>query len=168
MKGGMHRSRGFSLVELMVALLIGLVIILGAGQLFLTGFQNFKKVEELSDKQAALMFAADVLIRDIRRADSIEGTDAGEEGELQITLADGATRKYYLDRHDDEDRAIWSLYLEEGGSKEPVVQGFSSDSAFSAVEDGASDGLYVITFQLVSEGDDIVFHAMNRTEATTN
>ncbi|RUA22878.1 prepilin-type N-terminal cleavage/methylation domain-containing protein [Billgrantia gudaonensis] len=69
----MHHSRGFSLVELMVALLIGLVIILGAGSCFSRG-SEFQKVERVEDKQAALMFAADVLIRDIRRADSIEAT----------------------------------------------------------------------------------------------
>jgi prepilin-type N-terminal cleavage/methylation domain-containing protein len=159
------RQQGFSLIELMIALVIGLIIVLGAGQLFLTGFQSFRTIEDLSIKQSALTFAADVLIKDIRRADSVEGTDAGEQGELNIILADGTTRKYYLDRPDYEDRAIWSLYLDEAsGSAQPVVEGFRNDSAFSAELAGAIGGLYVITFQLVSEENDIEFHAMRRSE----
>ena len=61
-------QKGFSLVELMVALIIGLVIILGAGQLFLTGFINFRQVQLLGEKQSALTYATETLVRDIRRA----------------------------------------------------------------------------------------------------
>lgn len=49
-------QQGFSLVELMVAMAIGTVIILGAGQLFLITFQTFKTVDELSRKQESLIF----------------------------------------------------------------------------------------------------------------
>ncbi|WP_438584008.1 PilW family protein, partial [Billgrantia desiderata] len=66
-----YRQAGFTLIELMVALVIGLIIILGAGQLFLMGFQTFRQIELLSNKQAALTFATETLIRDIRRASDI-------------------------------------------------------------------------------------------------
>ena len=45
-----QRQSGFTLVELMVAMAIGTVIILGAGQLFLTTFQTFDKVRDLSNE----------------------------------------------------------------------------------------------------------------------
>ena len=45
----MKRNNGFSLVELMVALVVGLIIILGAGQLFLTVFQTSRQVETLGE-----------------------------------------------------------------------------------------------------------------------
>ncbi|WP_399498923.1 PilW family protein [Streptomyces sp. P17] len=51
-----QRQSGFTLVELMVAMAIGTLITLGAGQLFLTTFQTFKKVDELSRKQESLVF----------------------------------------------------------------------------------------------------------------
>tara|TARA_B100000700_G_scaffold99155_2_gene111588 strand:- start:7184 stop:7717 length:534 start_codon:yes stop_codon:yes gene_type:complete len=163
------KQRGFSLVELMVSMVIGLMIILGAGQLFLNGFQSFRQVEALGDKQAALTFSADVLVKDIRRAESvggIEGTDVGKNGQLEINFSDGSIRTYYLDKPDYEDRDVWSLYLDEGvGSPQPVVDGFRSGSAFSAEKVGAVGGLYLVTFQLVSESNDIKFYAMNRTAA---
>lgn len=168
------KCAGFSLVELMIALLIGLVITLGAGQLFSTGLKSFEKVEELADKQAALMFAADVLIRDIRRADKLEGTDksiSSMEGEFWVEL-DGVERFYYLDKPDYEERDVWTLYLrEDDGSPSPVVEGFRNPNgdpervSFSAIEDASRKGFYTITFGLISEGEDVVFHAMNRTEA---
>lgn len=54
-------QQGFTLVELMVAMAIGMVIILGAGQLFLTTFQTFRTVDQVSRKQEALIFAASTL-----------------------------------------------------------------------------------------------------------
>lgn len=63
------RQTGFTLVELMVALLIGSIVVLGAGYLFFTTFQTFQKVDELSRKQEAVIFAAHTLSDGIRKAD---------------------------------------------------------------------------------------------------
>ncbi|MGM0985153.1 MAG: PilW family protein [Pseudomonadota bacterium] len=62
-------ASGFSLVELMVALVIGLLIIVGAGQLFLTVMQTNRQVELLSDKQAAITYVTEDLIREVRRGE---------------------------------------------------------------------------------------------------
>ena len=56
-----QRQGGFTLVELMVAMAIGTVIILGAGQLFLTTFQTFQTVDKVSRKQETLIFAVSTL-----------------------------------------------------------------------------------------------------------
>lgn len=56
-----HHQHGFTLVELMVAMAIGAVIILGAGQLFLTTFQTFQNVAQVSRKHETLIFAVSVL-----------------------------------------------------------------------------------------------------------
>ncbi|GAA3906297.1 hypothetical protein GCM10022228_15670 [Halomonas cibimaris] len=63
------RQAGFTLVELMVALLIGSLVVLGAGSLFLTTLQTFNKVDELSRKQEAVIFAAHTLSESIRSGD---------------------------------------------------------------------------------------------------
>lgn len=61
------RQAGFTLVELMVALLIGSIVVLGAGYLFFTTFQTFQKVDELSRKQEAVIFAAHTLSDNLRQ-----------------------------------------------------------------------------------------------------
>ena len=62
-----NKQKGFTLVELMVAMAIGTVIILGAGQLFLTTFQTFRTVDELSRKQENLIFIAQRVSSEIRQ-----------------------------------------------------------------------------------------------------
>ena len=62
-----QRQKGFTLVELMVAMAIGTVIILGAGQLFLTTFQTFKTVDQISRKQESLIFIAQRITNEIRQ-----------------------------------------------------------------------------------------------------
>lgn len=62
-----HRQAGFTLVELMVAMVVGTIIILGAGQLFLTTFQTFQKVEEISRKQETIVFATSILVNEYRK-----------------------------------------------------------------------------------------------------
>lgn len=65
-----HIQRGFSLVEMLVAMAIGTVITLAAGQLFLTTFQTFQTVDKISRQQEALVFAANML------------TEAGRKGNI--------------------------------------------------------------------------------------
>ncbi|MCE9683042.1 PilW family protein [Halomonas alkalisoli] len=153
------RQGGFSLVELMVSLVIGLVIILGAGQLFLTGFQNFQQLRVISDKQAALTFAAEILLRDVRRAEEVSIGGGGNE---LIVKADDETYVYSL----DESSSGWSLYLSYNGNSEPVVDGFKNSGSFRVEEkDDIAVGFYEIIFQLFGEAESIVFHVMNRTDA---
>jgi prepilin-type N-terminal cleavage/methylation domain-containing protein len=82
----MRNNRGFSLIELMVAMVIGLIIILGAGQLFLTVFQTNRQVLLLSEKQAAINFAVEGLLRDIRRADWAEFQGGAGDDELVLQV----------------------------------------------------------------------------------
>ena len=67
----LDKQKGFTLVELMVAMAIGSIIILGAGQLFLTTFQTFRKVDEVSRKQEAQIFIPQRIIEEVRQADYI-------------------------------------------------------------------------------------------------
>ena len=63
---------GFTLVELMVAMAIGTLIILGAGQLFLTTFQTFEKVRELSQKQEVVVFFNQFVAKELRKGGTHE------------------------------------------------------------------------------------------------
>jgi len=62
------RQAGFTLVELMVAMLVGSIVVLGAGYLCLTTLQTFQKVDELSRKQETVIFAAHTLSAGVRQS----------------------------------------------------------------------------------------------------
>lgn len=59
---------GFSLVELMVALALGLVLMFGAVQVFTASKQTYRVNEAMSRLQENARFAMDILTRDIRQA----------------------------------------------------------------------------------------------------
>lgn len=94
----MKRQNGFSLVELMVAMVVSLVVILGAGQLFISLSQTSERITRLSEKQAAVNFAVETLLRDIRRADW-----------LYYSSANGADRPWNVSE------GVFSLYVPNRG-----------------------------------------------------
>ncbi|MCE8053691.1 prepilin-type N-terminal cleavage/methylation domain-containing protein [Halomonas daqingensis] len=173
-----YRQTGFTLVELMVALVIGLIIILGAGQLFLMGFQTFRQIELLSNKQAALTFATETLIRDIRRATDVDF----DNGALTVAFTNNSdmsgcsgtvVRVYRLSQAAISANEGWSLNMgqecESAPSNavfEPLVTAFNEDGFFAEEID---DGVWEISFQLMAgrndETDSFTFNAVNRNQA---
>ncbi len=63
------RQRGFSLVEIMVAVTLSLVLMAGVMQIYLSSKQSFRMQEALSRVQENGRFALEFLSRDIRMAD---------------------------------------------------------------------------------------------------
>lgn len=177
----MKGNDGFSLVELMVAMVIGLIIILGAGQLYLTVFQTNRQVETLSEKQAAVNFAVEALLRDIRRANV--GSIQPGSNELKLVVpnrgdvagcADGAdvTKVYSLSGGD--------LQLSQQCTGMPSVTDFIV-SAFDPngpnkgfdVQADSTSGVWLVYFDLIAtdrvgDADSLVFYAVNRTSAVSN
>lgn len=175
----MKRNGGFSLIELMVALVVGLIIILGAGQLFLTVFQTNRQVETLSEKQAAVNFAVESLLRDIRRASAI--SPGGQSLSLTVQnrgdfpgCASGASvnKTYSLSGNDFQ-----LLQVCGGTSSGPhsIVSAFDSGGSNNGfkVEPETAAGVWIVSFDLLATdgagaADSLIFHAVNRTEAVTN
>jgi type IV pilus assembly protein PilW len=62
------RCRGFSLVELMVALVITLILLAGIGQIFLSSKKSYTLQDSLSRMQESGRYAMDMLSQDLRRA----------------------------------------------------------------------------------------------------
>ncbi|MET4695135.1 PilW family protein [Endozoicomonas lisbonensis] len=63
-----YRQAGVSLIELLVAMLLGLFLIAGIGHLFLSANRTYMLQDELSRIQENARFAMDLLARDIRMA----------------------------------------------------------------------------------------------------
>lgn len=62
------RQRGMNLVELMIALTIGLIMLVALGQLFVTSRASYTMEEGLSRVQESGRFAMEFLVQDIRMA----------------------------------------------------------------------------------------------------
>jgi type IV pilus assembly protein PilW len=62
------RCRGFSLVELMVAMVITLILLAGIGQIFLSSKKSYTLQDSLSRMQENGRYAMDTLSQDLRRA----------------------------------------------------------------------------------------------------
>ncbi|GGW61922.1 PilW family protein [Vreelandella hamiltonii] len=60
---------GFTLVELLVAMVIGLLVMAGATQLFISSQQSFRFQTALADMQDTGRFALDTLSRELRQTD---------------------------------------------------------------------------------------------------
>src|SRR5690554_4159254 len=180
----MRRSGGFSLVELMVAMVIGLIIILGAGQLFLTVFQTNRQVLILSEKQAAVNFAFDTLLRDIRRADPDDMDWDGERLRLAVVnrgdiascgIGDPVRKSYKLSDAEVEGGAGFSLSLASSCDTSSEPAGFEDLVAgltdFRVNDVDKDIGVWVVEIDLVptsgdgSGADNLTFHAINRIAA---
>ncbi len=117
-----QRQGGFTLVELMVAMAIGTVIILGAGQLFLTTFQTFQTVDKVSRKQETLIFSVSTL------------TEAGRKGKIgDYTIvsdersSDSGTRHYCVLQNEDKSQPIVDLAQVDEETACPTLSEASGD-----------------------------------------
>ncbi len=79
-----ERQRGFSLVELMVAMTIGLIVLAGVAYLYLESRQSFRSMDNLSRMQESARYALEIISRDIRMA-GYRGC-ASSSGEFHNTL----------------------------------------------------------------------------------
>lgn len=66
--GADHRSAGFTLIELMIAMVLGLIVIAGVTSIFLAGQQSFRTNNALADVQDGSRIAFELMARDIRQA----------------------------------------------------------------------------------------------------
>lgn len=93
------KSKGFSLVELMVALVVGLLLMVGVIQLFVTVKSSFYRVEKIYERQAALAYLHGVISQEIRIANgpvypAASGGVSADSGNLLITLSEGSGLSY--------------------------------------------------------------------------
>lgn len=82
------QQHGFSLVELMIALVLGLVVILGASTVFLSNKQSYRTNTALGQVQENSRIAFELIARDVRQAGL---TGCGNSGRVANVLNNLAT-----------------------------------------------------------------------------
>lgn len=87
-----ERQRGFSLVELMIAMTIGFIVLAGIGYLYLESRQSFRSMDNLSRMQESARYALEIISRDIRMA-GYRGC-ASSTGGFHNTLNDSGATAY--------------------------------------------------------------------------
>jgi type IV pilus assembly protein PilW len=83
------RNRGFTLVELMVSMVLGLVIIGGATGVIIANRQSYRTNEGLSQLQESARSAFELMARDIRQA-GVTGCDSNGRVANVVQTASGA------------------------------------------------------------------------------
>ena len=78
-------STGFTLVELMVAMLLGLIVIGGVVSVFLANQQSYRTNEALSEVQDGSRIAFEMMAQDIRNA-GLTGCDSSDTGNVANVL----------------------------------------------------------------------------------
>ncbi|MFN2411056.1 MAG: PilW family protein [Halomonas sp.] len=152
-----NKQKGFTLVELMVAMVIGTIIILGAGQLFLTTFQTFQNVDKISRKQENLVFITQRVTSEIRQNGpgrytfECESEQVQEKDQCTCTVADT----------DEGNQPLVSF-------RKDLASDDLSDCSVEERELGESvpdnDALYQVVLPIENKGESIVFHVAHRAE----
>ncbi len=92
--GGWSGQHGFTLVELLLAMVVGLVVTAGLTQVFTGARQSYRLQEELSRLQENGRFALDILSRDIRMAGF---TGCASQADNLANVLNGGTGRWYHD-----------------------------------------------------------------------
>ncbi|KAA9133131.1 prepilin-type N-terminal cleavage/methylation domain-containing protein [Marinihelvus fidelis] len=166
----LNRQNGLTLVELLVAMAVGIILVGSAVTMHLSGRAAYVDSERLSRMQENIRFASDYLIRDIRNAGFRDETflKVGHEQQIRTAYAQvldsGATlRVRYAGRGHctqafDEFRLVENEYtLSNNGelacrgrtlAQDADGDDLIEDEAFSTAV-GLVDGLTGVAFQLV-------------------
>lgn len=113
---------GFTLVELMVAMLLGLIVIGGVTSVFLAGQQTYRSNEALSDVESGSRVGFEMLARDIRDA-GLTGCDSTNG---RIANVVNPPFPWYADWNN-------ALHGYDDASTDPALTGIASGSAGAPV-----------------------------------
>lgn len=180
-------AQGFSLVELMIALVIGLLIMLGATQLFITGKQSFSQAEKLGKRQEALRYLVDVISQDIRMADPLSDALVETPGEINLHYEQTRIKDPYCPSGGSSDLARLRYYQENSSLKVEVFCGDANNSVSNqAIVSGIKEATFDLSIDPIESSnfkvyvdvvfslepidgvpDDILFRVTNRASAVS-
>ena len=125
-------TRGFSLVELLVAMVLGVVLIGGATTVFHGNLRSAELGQSIASMQAGARFALDEISRDLRAAGYRGCTSSGRgnrgaAGRLEVETLDTP-----LDVDDVERTAVFGARIEADGWKPSLPPGYAAPSGVAA------------------------------------
>lgn len=138
LRSGPSKARGFSLIELMVALIIGLLVVAAAGGIFISNKRTYNATETLGRIQENGRVAFELMARDVRVAG---GTPCGKNIPIANVLNDTSAFDYSWD---------------DG------IEGFDANQAANAVVIGTA------TAQRVGDTDAIEFKSAGNSGVTVS
>lgn len=81
------RQAGLSLIELMISLSLGLVVLLGASQIFVSANQAYSETQRFAQLQGDISLTSDLLATDVRAASAVSLlNDANGNSILTLTV----------------------------------------------------------------------------------
>ncbi|MBR2513734.1 MAG: PilW family protein [Halomonas sp.] len=102
---------GFTLVELLVAMVIGLLVMAGAAQLFISSQQSFRFQSALADMQDTGRFALDTLSRELRQADYSGGCAPTQTTVHLRNIASAGSTPHALEAWSDTSTTTFASHL---------------------------------------------------------
>lgn len=122
------RHRGFTLIELMIAMILGLIVIAGVTSIFLAGQQSYRTNNALGEVESSSRIAFELMARDIREA-GLAGCDTSS-GRVANVLSNSSTAWW----------ANWANAVHGyGGANSNAVDG-DSDQTDPGVTTGTATG----------------------------
>jgi type IV pilus assembly protein PilW len=121
-----RRVHGFSLIELMIAMLLGLIVIAGVASVFLANMRSYQTNTALADVQDSSRVAFELMARDIRNAGL---TGCNNDGRIANVLQNGPASGSTV--------AWWSDW---DGTVREAAHGYDGDQADPAVTTGTDTG----------------------------
>ena len=115
-----RRTHGFTLIELVVAMLLGLIVIGGVSSVFLAGQQTYRTNEALGDVEDGSRTAFELLSRDIRNA-GLTGCDDTSGRIANVINPNSSGNTYWY--------ANWNYALQgfDDASTDPALTGITGD-----------------------------------------
>ncbi|MFG6160676.1 PilW family protein [Halomonas sp. 1390] len=138
-----YYQRGFSLVELMIALVIGLLVVFGATQIFTSGKRSYEQASLLNQRQETLRYLVDVMAQDIRTADPLSAASS-DGSSLTLDYSESRESDAYCSG-DDLDQLVYS---QQNGSLDLEVSCIDAGGAVTTVEQSIINGIVDASFNL--------------------
>ncbi len=155
-----RHARGFSLIELMVAMLLGLVVTAGVASVFLSNQQVYRAHRALSDVQDSARIAFEMLARDIRHAGLTACSNSHRVGNVLNAGPSNAGTVWWAD---------WNNAIRGYAGNDPVVpvgngQGARVSGSPSLQVLGGDD----LSFSVASHDASAAQFALNESSADLN
>jgi type IV pilus assembly protein PilW len=122
-------TRGFSLIELMIAMLLGLIVVAGVTSVFLANMSSYNANQGLSEVEDGARTAFELMSRDMRQA----GLTGCNESESVVNVLNNGTTLWYAD---------WNNASGNGGPLRGFEAGVDDPAVVSGSASGNRDSTY--------------------------